>query len=111
MNTGLHAVADAERRPIGFFMPAGQVSDHTGATALLGRLPKPGWLPGDRDHDADWFREALKDKGIKVCIPGRKSRKTAVKYPSRDIPAECPAGQWTNASTNGGIVSRSCSGA
>ena len=35
MNTKLHAVADATARPIGFFMSAGQVSDSTGASALL----------------------------------------------------------------------------
>ncbi|WP_330447584.1 transposase (plasmid) [Paracoccus marcusii] len=50
-------------RPIGFFMSAGQVSDYTGAAALLGSLPKAGWLLADRGYDADWFREALKDKG------------------------------------------------
>jgi len=83
MNTKLHAVADAKGRPIGFFMSAGQVSDYTGAAALLGSLPKAGWLLGDRGYDADWFRDALKNKGIKVCIPGRKSRKKAVKYDKR----------------------------
>ena len=83
MNTKLHAVADAKGRPIGFFMSAGQVSDYTGAAALLGSLPKAGWLLADRGYDADWFREALKDKGIKVCIPSRKSRKKAVKYDKR----------------------------
>lgn len=70
-------------RQIGFFMSAGQVSDYTGAAALLGSLPKAGWLLADRGYDTDWFREALKDKGIKVCIPGRKSRKKAVKYDKR----------------------------
>ena len=97
MNTKLHAVADAKGRPIGFFMSAGQVSDYTGAAALLGSLPKAGWLLADRGYDADWFREALKDKGIKVVrggfdpldqillplTPGRKSRKKAVKYDKR----------------------------
>lgn len=83
MNTKLHAVADAKGRPIGFFMSAGQVSDYTGAAALLASLPKAGWLLADRGYDADWLREALKDKGIKVCIPGRKSRKKAVKYDKR----------------------------
>lgn len=39
MNTKLHAVTDAEGRPIRFFMTAGQVSDYTGAAALLGSLP------------------------------------------------------------------------
>ncbi len=83
MNTKLHAVADAQGRPIGFFMSAGQVSDYTGAAALLSSLPKAGWLLADRGYDADWFREALKDKEIKVCIPGRKSRKKALKYDKR----------------------------
>jgi len=40
MNTKLHAVTDAEGRPIRFFMTAGQVSDYTGAAALLGSLPR-----------------------------------------------------------------------
>ncbi len=64
-------------------MSTGQVSDDIGAAALMGSLPKAGWLLGDRGHDADSFRETLKDKGIKVCIPGRTSRKKAVKYDKR----------------------------
>ncbi len=83
MSTELHAVADAKGRPIGFFMSAGQVSDYTGAAAPLGSLPMAGWLLADRGHDADRFREALKDKGIKACMPGRKSRKKAAKYNKR----------------------------
>jgi transposase len=35
MNTKLHAVTDANGRPLSFFMTAGQVSDYTGAAALL----------------------------------------------------------------------------
>ncbi len=65
-NTRLHAVTDAKGGPIGFFLSAGQVSDYTGAATLLGSLPKAGWLLTDRGHDADRFREALKDKGIKA---------------------------------------------
>ena len=64
MNTKLHAVADADGRPLRFFMTAGQVSDYTGAAALLGGLPKAEWLLVDRGYDADWFREALKHKGV-----------------------------------------------
>jgi transposase len=83
MNTKLHAIADAEGRPLRLFMTAGQVSDYTGARALLSSLPKAQWLLGDRGYDADWFREGLKDKGLKVCIPGRKGRKTTVRYDRR----------------------------
>src|SRR5690606_35012227 len=83
MNTKLHAVTDAHGRPISFFMSAGQVSDYTGAAALLDTLPKAQWLLGDRGYDADWFRDALQEKGITPCIPGRKSRKKTVKYDKR----------------------------
>ena len=83
MNTKLHAVTDAHGRPIRFFMTAGQVSDYTGAAALLGGLPSAEWLLADRGHDADWFRNALKDKGITPCIPGRKSRGRLVTYDKR----------------------------
>jgi transposase len=64
-------------------MTAGQVSDYTGAAALLGSLPAAEWLIADRGYDADWFREALKDKGIRPCIPGRKSRGRAVRHDKR----------------------------
>ncbi len=83
MNTKLHAVTDADGRPIRFFMTAGQVSDYTGAVARLSSLPAAEWLLGDRCYDADWFRDALKDKGIKPCIPGRKPRSKPVKYDKR----------------------------
>jgi len=83
LNTKLHAVTDAKGRPLRFFMTAGQVSDYTGAAALLSSLPTAEWLIADRGYDADWFRSALKDKGIRSCIPGRKSRGKAVRYDKR----------------------------
>ncbi len=71
MNTKLHAVTDAIGRPIRFFMTAGEVRDYTGARALVNNLPAAEWLLDDRGYDADWFRDALADKGIVPCIPGR----------------------------------------
>jgi len=68
MNTKLHAVTDTVGRPIQFFVTAGQVSDYTGAKALVNSLPNADWLLGDRGYDADWFREAPVDKGIAPCI-------------------------------------------
>lgn len=44
MNTKLHVVADTRERPIRLFMTAGQVSDYTGASALLNSLPPADWL-------------------------------------------------------------------
>jgi len=83
LNTKLHAVTDALGRPIRLFMTAGQVSDYIGARALMSSLPIADWLIADRGYDADWFRDALKDRGIRACIPGRKSRDTPVQYDKR----------------------------
>ena len=61
----------------------GQVSDYRGVATVLPALPEADVLIADRGYDADWFREALQDKGIRACIPGRKQRKTPVKYDKR----------------------------
>ena len=83
MNTKLHAICDSRGRPLNLFVTAGQVSDYIGARALLSSLPDVDWLLGDRGYDADWFREALKDKGICACILGRKQRNSPIKYDKR----------------------------
>ena len=68
MNTKLHAITDTSGRLIRFFITAGggQVSDYTGAAALMNGLPKAEWLLADRGYDADWFREALSRNSIVV---------------------------------------------
>lgn len=71
MNTKLHAVTDVvtnavtdtNGRPIRMFLTAGQVSDYTGAAALMSTLPPAEWLLAERGYDADWFRDVLIAKG------------------------------------------------
>ncbi len=95
MNTKLHAVTDSVGRPIRLFLTAGQVSDYVGARALCSSLPGVKWLIADRGYDADWFREALREKGIRPCIPAGS-------------PAASPSGM-TRAGTSDATASRSCS--
>ena len=83
MNTKLHAVTDTSGRPIRLFITAGQISDYTGAMALLSSFPNAEWLLADRGYDADWFREVLSERGTRPCIPGRKSCKKVVRYDKR----------------------------
>lgn len=83
MNTKLRAVTDAHGRPLSFFITAGQISDYTGAATLLDDLPKAQWMLADRGYDAERFRDALEQKGIKPCIPSRNSRSMPVKYDKR----------------------------
>ena len=96
MNTKLHAVTDASGRPISFFITAGQVSDYTGAAALLDELPKAKWLLADR---------AMMPTGI-VTLYRRRGSSPAFRVGN---PATKPS-NTTNAATNGATGSRSCSG-
>ena len=61
-------------------LTAGQVSDYKGAAILVEYLPAANDLLGDKGYDADWFRQALKKKGIIPCIPPKKNRKQAIAY-------------------------------
>ena len=80
MNSKLHAVCDSEGRPRTLFPTAGQVSDHTGAAALLSKLAPAKALLADKGYDADWFREALVERDVKVCIPPKSNRKIQIPY-------------------------------
>ena len=87
------ATADASRRRIHGRLRPGSQKHHTalarqepsihGAAALLSSLPTADWLIADRGYDAAWFCEALLGKGIRPCIPGRKSRGKPVPYDRR----------------------------
>jgi transposase len=79
----LHAVTDGGGRPLRFLPSAGQVGDHAGALALPDTLPRADRLVADQGHDADWFREALADKAIRPCLPGRRSRDRPIKHDKR----------------------------
>jgi transposase len=79
-NTKLHAVCDSKGRPIQMYLSAGQTSDFTGAAGLLAVLPAAKVLLADRGYDADWFRNALIDKGITPCIPSKKNRKVHIEH-------------------------------
>ena len=54
------------------FRSGGQTSDYIGARALVDDLPDTKVLLADRGYDADWFRNALKERGISPCIPSRR---------------------------------------
>ena len=62
------------------FLSKGQMSDYKGACHLLDALPKANVLLADRGYDADWFRDALRKKGIEPCIPPKRNRKTKIEY-------------------------------
>ena len=83
LNSKLHALCDAHGRPLAMKLTAGQVSDYKGAALLMDAidaLPEARDLLADRGYDADWFRDALRARGITPCIPPRRSRKRPCSY-------------------------------
>ena len=80
LNSKLHVVCDGAGKPLAMLLTEGQMSDHKGARIMLGVLPKAKTLIADKGYDSDWFRDALKERGTKPCIPPTKSRKTPLDY-------------------------------
>lgn len=80
MNSKLHAVCDGDGRPVAMLLTAGQVSDYKGAAELLDDLPEAKELLADRGYDANWFRQALQERGITACIPPKRNRKEQIDY-------------------------------
>ena len=56
----------------------GQMSDFKGAALMLDALPAAKAMLGDRGYDADWFRNALSERGITPCIPSKANRKVPI---------------------------------
>jgi len=69
-------VCDGEGRPIVLLLSEGQMSDYKGAALMVDALPGARVLLGDKGYDADWFRQALIERGIAPCIPPRSNRKS-----------------------------------
>lgn len=67
-------LSDGKGRPLTFFLSPGQMSDAKGALVLLAEMPRAKRLIGDKGYDADWLRNELKARGIRVCIPARSGR-------------------------------------
>lgn len=78
MNTKLHAVANANGHPLSFFMMAAQVSDYTGAAALIDDMLKAQWLLSNCGYDAEWLRDGIQAESIRPRIPSRRSRNEPV---------------------------------
>ena len=70
-----------------FFLSPGQISDAKGALAMLSVLPLAKILLGDKGYDADWFREAFKDKGTAASILARRGRKNHVRHDQKLLQA------------------------
>ena len=51
-----------------------------GAALIIDAFPKAKALLGDKGYDADWFRQALTERGITPCIPSKANRKIQIDH-------------------------------
>ena len=56
----------------------GQLNDHVGARLMFGAMPSAKVLIADKGYDSDDFREALRGRGVTVCIPPTRNRKVFI---------------------------------
>ena len=68
-------MCDGQGRPLVMLLSEGQMSDYKGAALMFDALPRAKVLLGDKGYDADWFRQALIERGITPCIPSKSQPK------------------------------------
>lgn len=79
MNTKIHAVVDEAAQPMRLFLSAGNEADISHAQTMTEEIPA-GMLVADKGYDSDGFRQWLRERGIKPCIPPRSNRKNPCTY-------------------------------
>ncbi len=68
LTTKIHALVDAEGRPIRIKLTAGQAHDGRSAADMFDTVQAGDILLGDRAYDSDGLRASLKDRGAWACI-------------------------------------------
>ncbi len=75
LTTKIHAVVDAEGRPITLALTPGQAHDGRSAAGLLETIGDGDILLGDRAYDADWLRADVAARGGWANIKPMPTRK------------------------------------
>jgi transposase len=74
LTTKIHALVDAEGRPIDLVLTAGQAHDGKAAIAMLEVLQPDTILLADRAYDSNVIRELAAQRGAWANIPAKKNR-------------------------------------
>ena len=74
LTTKIHALVDADGRPIRIALTPGQAHDGTAAGALLANLSPGAILLADRAYDSNAIRQQAKDQDVWANIPPKRNR-------------------------------------
>jgi transposase len=73
--TKIHALTDAQCRPLAFMLTGGQIADCTAGATLLQRLPDCDVLHGDKGYDSNAIRRQVEERDAMPNIPPKANRK------------------------------------
>lgn len=74
LTTKIHALVDAEGRPIHLKLTEGQAHDGRSAADMFETVRAGNILLGDRAYDSDHLRETLKSRGAWACVKPMPNR-------------------------------------
>lgn len=75
LTSKLHALVDADGRPVSLRLTGGQVHDACEAEALIEAIPEGATLLGDKGYDSNAIRKAAAARNVWANIPNRSNRK------------------------------------
>jgi transposase len=75
LTTKIHALVDADGRPVRLLLPPGQAGDAPVAATLLENLAPGATLIADRAYDTNAIRDLATERGAWAKIPPRSIRK------------------------------------
>ena len=80
LTTKIHALVDAEGRPVRLHLSEGQASDCKQADPLLEALPEDSILLADKAYDSDAIRSTVEAAGAFANIPAKANRKQSFPF-------------------------------
>jgi transposase len=75
LTTKIHALVDAEGRPIRIALTPGQAHDGTAADTLLNDLKPGAILLADKAYDSNAIRQQAQEQDVWANIPPKSNRK------------------------------------
>ncbi len=83
LTTKIHALVDADGRPVRLELTPGQAGDAPVAAALLENLAPGATLIADRAYDTNAIRDLVAERGALANIPPRSIRKGSFAFSTR----------------------------
>jgi transposase len=69
--TKIHALTDAQCRPVAFMLTGGNVADCAAGAELLSKMPVCDILHRDKGYDSDAIRQQVENVGVMPNIPAK----------------------------------------